>query len=175
MKAEASDPVRARPQRHHLRQHPDPALWQNSRWLTNPTAGSGLARCQAVIGAFRASALEFDLDPLLLLAQVQIRPSTASARPISIKDVSRLENNVRAGAKYLRFIIDRYYSDSTIAPLDGELFAMASYNGGPARVAGLRREVREAGLDPDRKPGAGGVGGAGRFALTRPDHAVNSA
>ncbi|HVL17794.1 MAG TPA: transglycosylase SLT domain-containing protein, partial [Gemmatimonadales bacterium] len=144
--------------------------WQNNRWLRNPTAGGGLARYQAVIGAFRASAAEFDLDPLLLLAQgyqesgldqsrkshagavgvMQIKPSTAAAAPISIPDVDRMENNVRAGAKYLRFIIDRYYSDSTITPLDRELFAMASYNAGPARVAGLRREARRAGLDADR-------------------------
>ena len=144
--------------------------WQNNRWLRNPTAGGGLARYQAVIGAFRASAAEFDLDPLLLLAQgyqesgldqsrkshagavgvMQIKPSTAAGPPISIPDVDRLENNVRAGAKYLRFIIDRYYSDSTITPLDRELFAMASYNAGPARVAGLRREARKAGLDADR-------------------------
>ena len=144
--------------------------WQNNRWLRNPTAGGGLARYQAVIGAFRASAAEFDLDPLLLLAQgyqesgldqsrkshagavgvMQIKPSTAAAAPVSITDVDRMENNVRAGAKYLRFIIDRYYSDSTITPLDRELFAMASYNAGPARVAGLRREARKAGLDADR-------------------------
>ncbi|HKU62597.1 MAG TPA: transporter substrate-binding domain-containing protein [Gemmatimonadales bacterium] len=144
--------------------------WQNNRWLENPTAGGGLARYQAVIGAFRASAAEFDLDPLLLLAQgyqesgldqsrkshagavgvMQVKPSTAAAPPIGISGVDRLDNNVRAGAKYLRFIIDRYYSDSTITPLDRELFAMASYNAGPARVAGLRREARDAGLDPDR-------------------------
>jgi membrane-bound lytic murein transglycosylase MltF len=144
--------------------------WQNNRWLRNPTAGGGLARYQRVIGAFQAASAEFDLDPLLLLAQgyqesgleqnrkshagavgvMQIKPSTAAGPPIGIPDVNRLENNVRAGAKYLRFIIDRYYSDSTITPLDRELFAMASYNAGPARVAGLRRDAREAGLDPDR-------------------------
>jgi membrane-bound lytic murein transglycosylase MltF len=144
--------------------------WRDNRWLKNPTAGGGLARYQTVIGAFRVSAAEFDLDPLLLLAQgyqesgldqsrvshagavgvMQIKPSTAAAPPIGIKDVDRLESNVRAGAKYLRFIIDRYYSDSTITPLDRELFAMASYNAGPARVAGLRRKAREADLDPDR-------------------------
>src|SRR4051794_1655266 len=129
--------------------------WQNNRWLRNPTAGAGLARYQAVIGAFQAASAEFDLDPLLLLAQgyqesgleqnrkthagavgvMQIKPSPAAGPPIGIPDVNRLENNVRAGAKYLRFIIDRYYSDSTITPLDRELFAMASYNAGPARVA----------------------------------------
>jgi membrane-bound lytic murein transglycosylase MltF len=144
--------------------------WENNRWLRNPTAGGGLGRYQAVIGAFRVSAAEFQLDPLLLLAQgyqesgldqsrashagavgvMQIKPSTAAAPPIGIKDVNRVEDNVRAGAKYLRFIIDRYYSDSTITPLDRELFAMASYNAGPARVAGLRREARKAGLDADR-------------------------
>jgi membrane-bound lytic murein transglycosylase MltF len=57
---------------------------------------------------------------------------------------------VRAGAKYLRFIIDRYYKDQPMRPLDQELFAMASYNAGPARIAQLRRQATEMGLDPNR-------------------------
>jgi membrane-bound lytic murein transglycosylase MltF len=35
-------------------------------------------------------------------------------------------------------------------PLDRMLFAFASYNAGPGRIAGLRREAKAQGLDPDR-------------------------
>src|SRR3954470_24022699 len=143
---------------------------RDNPWIRNPTQAEDRHRFDQVVGAFRKYGAEFDLDPLLLLAQgyqesgldqnrrsdagaigvMQIKPSTAAGAPIGITGVDRLENNVRAGAKYLRFIIDRYYNDSTITPLDRELFAMASYNAGPARVAGLRREARKAGLDADR-------------------------
>jgi hypothetical protein len=40
---------------------------------------------------------------------MQIKPSTAAAPPVGITGVDRIENNVRARAKYLRFLIDRYY------------------------------------------------------------------
>jgi len=81
---------------------------------------------------------------------MQIKPSTAAGAPIGITGVDQLENNVRAGAKYLRFIIDRYYNNQAIRPLDRELFAMASYNAGPARIAQLRRQAADVGLDPNR-------------------------
>ncbi|MFL5471777.1 MAG: transglycosylase SLT domain-containing protein, partial [Gemmatimonadales bacterium] len=81
---------------------------------------------------------------------MQIKPSTAAGAPIGITGVDQLENNVRAGAKYLRFIIDRYYKNEAMRLLDQELFAMASYNAGPARIAGLRRQATEVGLDSNR-------------------------
>jgi membrane-bound lytic murein transglycosylase MltF len=144
--------------------------WENNAWLKNPAAEGGMARYAAVVGAFRKYGAEFELDPILLLAQgyqesgldqsrrssagavgvMQIKPSTAAAPPIGIRGVDRLENNVHAAAKYLRFLIDRYYRDEQMTPLQQEIFAMASYNAGPARIAGLRREARAAGLDPNR-------------------------
>jgi membrane-bound lytic murein transglycosylase MltF len=81
---------------------------------------------------------------------MQIKPSTAAGAPIGITGVDRLENNVRAGAKYLRFIIDRYYRNEPMMPLDKQLFAMASYNAGPARITKLRRQAAALGLDPNR-------------------------
>jgi membrane-bound lytic murein transglycosylase MltF len=144
--------------------------WAENPWLTNPTTGNDRARYEAVSGAFRKYGAEFRIDPLLLLAQgyqesgldqsrrsragavgvMQIKPSTAAGPPIGITGVDRLDNNVRAGAKYLRFVIDRYYQDTVMSPLEQETFALASYNAGPARIAGLRRQARAAGLDPNR-------------------------
>jgi hypothetical protein len=57
---------------------------------------------------------------------------------MKITGVYRIDNNVRAGAKYRRFIIDRYYRYAPMTPLDKEVLAIASYNTGPARIAGLR-------------------------------------
>jgi len=144
--------------------------FKDNPWIRNPARPEDRRRYDQVIGAFRKYGAEFGIDPLLLLAQgyqesgldqsrvshagavgiMQIKPSTAAGAPINIKGVDQLENNVRAGAKYLRFIIDRYYNIQTIRPLDRELFAMASYNAGPARIAQLRRQATDIGLDPNR-------------------------
>jgi Predicted soluble lytic transglycosylase fused to an ABC-type amino acid-binding protein len=144
--------------------------FEQNRWIKNPASPEQRRRFDEVMGAFERAGAEFDLDPLLLLAQgyqesgldqrrrssagavgvMQIKPSTAAGAPISITGVDRLDNNVRAGAKYLRFVIDRYYRDASMTPLDREVFAMASYNAGPARIAGLRRRAAAAGLDSNR-------------------------
>jgi membrane-bound lytic murein transglycosylase MltF len=144
--------------------------FRDNPWIRNPTRPEERHRFDQVVGAFRKYGAEFDLDPLLLLAQgyqesgldqsrrshagaigvMQIKPSTAAGAPIGITGVDRLENNVRAGAKYLRFIIDRYYRDQPMTPLDKEIFAIASYNAGPARIAKLRRQARALGLDPNQ-------------------------
>jgi membrane-bound lytic murein transglycosylase MltF len=144
--------------------------YRDNPWTRNPTAPADQRRYDQVIGAFRKYGAEFDLDPLLLLAQgyqesgldqsrrshagavgvMQIKPSTAAGPPIGITGVDQLENNVRAGAKYLRFVIDRYYRDQPMTPLNKEIFAIASYNAGPARIAKLRRQAGSLGLDSNR-------------------------
>jgi membrane-bound lytic murein transglycosylase MltF len=144
--------------------------FRENRWLHNPAKPDDQRRFDAVAPAFRKYSAEFGLDPLLLLAQgyqesgldqrrkshagavgvMQIKPSTAAGPPIGITHVERLDSNVRAGAKYLRFVIDRYFQDSAMTPLDRQVFAIAAYNAGPARIAGLRRRAAAEGLDPNR-------------------------
>ena len=80
---------------------------------------------------------------------MQLRPSTAADPNIGIPDIENLENNIHAGAKYLRFLLDRYFADPGIDRLNQGLFAFAAYNAGPARVARLRQEAESVGLDPD--------------------------
>jgi len=59
------------------------------------------------------------------------------------------DRNIEAGVKYLRFMVDRYYKDAPMTRVNKGLFAMASYNAGPARVAALRRKATAQGLDPN--------------------------
>ena len=80
---------------------------------------------------------------------MQIKPSTASDSNVGIDDVSTVDNNVHAGAKYLRFIIDRYFADDAIDHLNQWLLGLAAYNAGPAKVAQLRREASQDGHDPN--------------------------
>jgi membrane-bound lytic murein transglycosylase MltF len=81
---------------------------------------------------------------------MQIKPSTARDRNVAVADISTMDGNIHAGTKYLRFIMDRYFSDAHIRPMDRWLLGLAAYNAGPARIAKLRSEAEEAGLDPDR-------------------------
>ncbi len=79
---------------------------------------------------------------------MQIKPSTAADRSVGINDVSTIENNIHAGAKYMRFIADRYFPASEFGELNQWLFTLAAYNAGPSRVNRFRREAAQQGLDP---------------------------
>jgi membrane-bound lytic murein transglycosylase MltF len=62
-----------------------------------------------------------------------------------------LESNIHAGVKYLRWIFDRYFKDEKdVDLLNKGLFTFASYNAGPAKVAGLRRQAPKMGVDPNQ-------------------------
>ncbi len=80
---------------------------------------------------------------------MQVLPSTAADRVVGIPDIYNLENNIHAGNKYLRFLHDQYVDTRAMSDLDKTLFALASYNAGPARVSNLRAEATGEGLDPN--------------------------
>jgi membrane-bound lytic murein transglycosylase MltF len=46
-------------------------------------------------------------------------------------------------------MIDQYFADEPMDRLNKGLFALASYNAGPARVRQLRREAERRGLNPN--------------------------
>jgi membrane-bound lytic murein transglycosylase MltF len=52
--------------------------------------------------------------------------------------------------KYLRFIVDEYYADEPMDRVNKGLFAVASYNAGPRRIAGLRSKAAAMGLDENQ-------------------------
>jgi membrane-bound lytic murein transglycosylase MltF len=122
-----------------------------------------------LLALFRKWGERYDLDPLLLAAQgyqesgldqkkrspasavgiMQLRPQTAADPNVDVPRIDRLENNIQAGAKYLRHLIDVYFADPAIAELDRMLLALAAYNAGPSRIAELRRRAGKRGLDPN--------------------------
>ncbi len=141
----------------------------NTDWVENSLNATELGRFQQMVGLFRRYAGEYGFDWLMMAAQgyqesrldqsvrsragavgvMQLLPSTAADPNIGIPDIENLENNIHAGAKYLRFLLDRYFADPGIDRLNQGLFAFAAYNAGPARVARLRQEAESVGLDPD--------------------------
>jgi membrane-bound lytic murein transglycosylase MltF len=129
-----------------------------------------MRKYRATVEFFRKYAGQYGFDYLMVTAQayqesrldqrlrsragavgvMQVKPSTAAGAPIGIRDVTRVDANVHAGVKYLRFILDRYLDDPAMDPVNRGLFAFAAYNAGPARVQGLRRQAAARGLDPNR-------------------------
>jgi len=80
---------------------------------------------------------------------MQIKPSTAGDPNVGIDDISDAEGNIHAGTKYMRFLMDRYFSDENVDDLNRWLLALAAYNAGPSRVINLRDEAERNGYDPD--------------------------
>ncbi len=80
---------------------------------------------------------------------MQVLPKTAADKNIEIHHIDKIENNIHAGSKYLRFMKSRYFSEGSIDELNSDLFTIAAYNAGPARIAQLRREAQQKGLNPN--------------------------
>src|SRR3954470_18664867 len=81
---------------------------------------------------------------------MQVLPLTAEDPNVDIADIEVLENNVHAGAKYMRFVMDTFFPDARMDAFNRTMFAFASYNAGPAKIAKLRRQAAGRGLDPDQ-------------------------
>ncbi|MCY4563454.1 MAG: transglycosylase SLT domain-containing protein [Gammaproteobacteria bacterium] len=137
--------------------------------LQNALRSSELRRFRETAPLIRKYARRYGFDWLLIMSQayqesrfdqgarsskgavgiMQVMPSTAADRVVGIPDIYNAENNVHAGNKYLRFLHDQYVESRAMSDLDKTLFAMASYNAGPARVSDLRAEATGEGLDPN--------------------------
>jgi len=142
---------------------------KTTKWVKNARGEEDRRRYESMVGLFRKYATRYDFDYLLMAAQgyqesgldqakrshvgaigvMQVMPATARDKAVGIPDIHRLESNIHAGIKYNRWVADNFYQDPDIKPLDRQLFAFASYNAGPGRVAGLRREAKAQGLDPN--------------------------
>ncbi|XXF11099.1 transglycosylase SLT domain-containing protein [Pseudomonas sp. D2-3] len=79
---------------------------------------------------------------------MQITP--AAARSVGISDISRVESNVQASAKYLAKIRRGFFNSPRLNERERMAFVLAGYNLGPQRVQSLRAEARRRGLNPDQ-------------------------
>jgi len=142
---------------------------QSTRYVKNALDDKELQKFSSMVTIFKKYAGKYDFDYLMIAALayqesgfdqskrshrgavgvMQILPSTAADPNIGIAGIEKLENNIHAGTKYLRFIIDRYYGEEPMNDGNKKLFGLASYNAGPARVRGLRQKAVAMGLDPN--------------------------
>ena len=143
---------------------------QNTKWVTNSISPEEMRKFAALSTVFKQYAGQYDFDYLMLMAQgyqeslldqhkrnpsgavgiMQVIPRDAAASPINVPDVTRADNNILAGTKILRNIEDQYFNDPKIDPVDKTLMAFASYNAGANRIARLRQQAGEQGLDPNK-------------------------
>jgi len=141
---------------------------KDPKFVKNALGDDERKRFGATVDIFHKYGDKYDLDYLLMMAQgfqesgldqnaksavgaigvMQIMPATG--KDLKVGDITQLEPNVHGGVKYIRFMIDQFYKDEPMTPLNKGLFAFASYNAGPGRIAQLRREAAKRGLDPDR-------------------------
>jgi membrane-bound lytic murein transglycosylase MltF len=143
---------------------------QNTKYVKNALADKERQRLEEVISFFRTYGDLYDFDSLMVAAQgyqesgldqsvvsragaigiMQMLPSTAADKSVGIPDISTIENNIQAGTKYLRYIVDHYFDDPEIDEVNRTLFAFASYNAGPNRIRRLRAKAAESGYDPNQ-------------------------
>ncbi len=143
---------------------------KTTKWVKNARSDEDRRRFQSMVELFKKYGKQYDLDYVLMAAQgyqesgldqamrsqvgaigvMQVMPATARDKAVGIPDIEKLEENIHAGIKYNRWVVDNFYNDPGITPLDRELFAFASYNAGPGRVASLRKQAAAEGLDPNK-------------------------
>ncbi|HEU4389724.1 MAG TPA: lytic transglycosylase F, partial [Blastocatellia bacterium] len=141
------------------------------KYVKDATNEQEMKKFREMVAFFKQYSSKYDFDWLMMAAQgyqesrldqtvrsaagavgvMQIKPSTAADPSVGIKDVeTKADDNIHAGVKYLRFVVNQYFKDAKMERLDKMLFAFASYNAGPARVSQLRRQAAAQGLDPNR-------------------------
>jgi membrane-bound lytic murein transglycosylase MltF len=100
--------------------------------------------------AFQESGLNQDAKSAVgAIGVMQVMPSTAASYPINIPDVTKVDPNIHAGVKLLKYIRDDYFKNDPMDPLNKTLLTLAAYNAGPARVKQCRQMAADMGLNPN--------------------------
>ncbi|MEM5310678.1 transporter substrate-binding domain-containing protein [Paraburkholderia sp. JHI869] len=141
---------------------------QRVKQITSNTEDTELKRFTQTVGLFEKYGAQYHFDPLMLAAQgfqesqlnqsarshvgaigiMQLMPATG--KELAVGDIRVTDSNIHAGAKYLDVLMTRYFPDAHFSDSDRALFAFASYNAGPARIAKMRKEAAARGLSPDK-------------------------
>ena len=136
--------------------------------LRNATIAHEWRKFEDTIAFFERYGEQYGFDHLMLAAQgyqesrlnqsarsragaigiMQIMPATG--KELGVGDINKAEPNVHGGTKYMRILLDRYFKEANFDQQNRTLFALASYNAGPSRIAKIRTEAKNQGLNPNK-------------------------
>ena len=126
-----------------------------------------IAKFGKVVDFYQKYGGQYNLDYLLMIAQgyqesrldynakspagaigiMQVMPATG--KEFKVGDIRQVESNIHAGVKYIRFMVDQYYKNAPMDPLNKGLFAFAAYNAGPNRIDQFRKLAAKRKLNPN--------------------------
>jgi membrane-bound lytic murein transglycosylase MltF len=96
--------------------------------------------------AFQESGLNPDVRSHMgAVGLMQLLPSTA--KYIGFDDIRSADNNVHAGVKYLKYLMDQYFPEDKYTSTERLRFALAAYNAGPGNIQKSLRKTKELGYD----------------------------
>ncbi len=141
---------------------------KSTKWAKEATSEEELAKFERTVAFFHQYGDRYDMDYLLMMAQgyqesqlnqdaksavgaigvMQVMPATG--KDMGVGDITRMEPNIHAGVKYMRFMMDQFYAKEPMDRLNKGLMTFASYNAGPGRVQQLRGLTAKRGLDPNK-------------------------
>ena len=140
---------------------------QSVKYVKNAAADAERRKLAAVVEIFKKYGKEYNVDYLLMAAQgyqestldhsvrspvgaigvMQVMPATG--KELKVGDITKVDANIHAGVKYMRFMMDQYFKDEPMDNLNKALMTFAAYNAGPGRLKQLRRETAQRGLNPN--------------------------
>jgi membrane-bound lytic murein transglycosylase MltF len=139
----------------------------NTAYAKNAASDAERRKFLDIVDLFKKYGERYDMDFLLMAAQgyqesrldqgakspvgaigvMQLMPPTG--KEMNVGDIRQMENNIHAGVKYMRRVMDTNFNEAGVTPLNKGLLTFAAYNAGPGRVRALRRETAKRGLDPN--------------------------
>jgi len=140
---------------------------QSADYVKDAGSESERKKLLEMVKLFETYGKQYNVDALLMAAQgyqesglnqnakskvgaigvMQVMPATG--KDLAVGDIKKVEPNIHAGVKYFRFMVDQFYKDEPMDPLNKGLMTLASYNAGPGRIRQLRKETEKRGLDPN--------------------------
>lgn len=137
--------------------------------VRNALAPDQAKKFRELVSFFKTYGQQYAVDPYVLAAQgyqefafdqslrmksgavgiMQMKPSTARDE-LGMKDITtHAEDNIHAGAHYLRYLIDKYLNDPAISEREKVLMTLAAYNAGPGNLKRFRDRARQDGFNPN--------------------------
>src|SRR5215831_581321 len=137
--------------------------------IRNALAPPEAEKFQQLVTYFRTYGQQYSVNPYMLAAQgyqessfnqslrmksgavgiMQMLESTAR-NELGIEDiVTHAEDNIHSGAKYLRYLVEKYLNDPKISDQEKVLMTLAAYNAGPENLKRFRDKASKMGFDPN--------------------------